>query len=86
MHREGGRDEGEGDEALLLSVSVGQKRLCHCHKYPATHPSTSAYTPPYIQIMLRQNPYLGGIQYENGPFSEAFQLEGERKKCDKATF
>ena len=24
MHREGGRDEGEGDEALLLSVSVGQ--------------------------------------------------------------
>ena len=26
-----------GDEALLLSVSVGQKGLCHCHKYFSTH-------------------------------------------------
>ena len=53
----------EGDEALLLSVSVGQKGFCHCHKYFSTHQLLPTRT-PYIQTMLRQNPYLGDIEHK----------------------
>ena len=34
----------EGDEALLLSVSGGQKTLCHCHKYSSSHQLLPTHT------------------------------------------
>ena len=61
----GGGGGGGGGEG-------GQKELCHCHKYFSTHQLLPTH-PPYIQTMLRQNPYLKGIEYNIGFFSNAAQ-------------
>ena len=67
----GGGGEGGGGEG-------GQKELCHCHKYFSTHQLLPTH-PPYIQTMLRQNPYLKGIECNIGFFSNAAQQARDKQ-------
>ena len=73
-----------GDEALLLSVSVGQKGLCHCHKYFSTH----QLLPTHHHTLHSNNTQTKPIferQFKIGAFSKAVWLVGEKVAfCDSS--